>query len=142
MLDDAVERAFLGEGADVELVQDEILESDAVPRTRAPLEPGRIDDLRRPAGAVRLRARAGVRIRHFAVDREQVLAPGRPREAAAPQALVATVEGMGSVRRVDGERARFRRPDAEVDRPVVERDRPEALRERMSPLARHLGPIS
>jgi hypothetical protein len=140
--DDAGERPLLRERADVQLVEDEILERDAVPRSVGPLEARCIDDLRRAAHAVRLRPRARVGIRHLVVDREEVLASGRAREAAAPQSLVPSVEQVGSVGRMHGERARFRRPHAEVDGPVVERDRPEALREWMSSLARHHGPIS
>src|SRR5436190_23199572 len=76
--DDGRERAFIGEGADVQLVDDEVAHRDPAPVGVVPAKRIRVDDARRSVHAVWLPATHRIRQRLIAViEYESVLAPNR-----------------------------------------------------------------
>ena len=70
--DDAVERALGREGADVQLVEDQVLAADALPAAVGPGEPIRPDDRRRPMDPLGLPERAGIGPLGPAVEPERI----------------------------------------------------------------------
>ena len=70
--DDAVERPLGREGADVQLVEDQVLAADPLPAAVGPGEPIRPDDRRRPMDPLGLPERAGIRPLGPAVEPERI----------------------------------------------------------------------
>ena len=114
--DHAGERALRREGADVQLVDDELVQPQ--PGTGRDLEAGGIDHARRAADAFGLGARAGVRPRLAAVEHEAIVVARAGCDLAGPEAsllLGELVRGAGAD--LHRERARERGPSSELDRP-------------------------
>ena len=122
LADHGVEGAAAGEGADVQLVDDEVREGHARPTVVAPAERAGVEDAGRAADAVRLPPRARVGERTGSVEHEPVVGAGREREdaredavRAALQLAIATFTGsVVGADRPDRERRRVGRPDPEL----------------------------
>ncbi len=115
--DHAVERALLRERPDVQLVDDEVVERDAVPRGVRPAEAARVDDLRRPADALRLEARAGIRPR-LPVEDVQVVVARAGLQDRLPDAVAGRDQIVVAGGHANGGARRVRRPDAELHAPL------------------------
>ena len=123
--DDAVEGALARERTDVELVEDELAQVE--PRPGRDLEPGRVEDARRPAHSLGLPARARIGP-GVAVDEHVVVVPRPQRRLARPEAASGRLERVLA----DRDRVRIRCPDPELRQPRCERNRAESGRRRQS----------
>ncbi len=130
--DHAVEVAAGRERADVELVQDELVERDA--GSRGDLEAARVHHPRGAAHALRLEARARIRVVD-AVEHEDVVVASRAGDARSPRAGVVRGQLVQSPAQPHPGPRRGR-PDPDLDRAVVPRDRAE--RTHGSPVPRRL----
>ena len=107
---DAGEGPLRGEGADVELVEDELVQLE--PRPGRDLEPGRVEQPRRSAHALRLPARMRVRPGVHTVEEEAVVVARESVGLARPDPVADLRELRLAAVEPDGHRARERRPDA------------------------------
>ena len=130
MRDRRLEGAVLGEGADVQLVEHELVEPNTVPTVVRPHEAGRVDDPGGAEDALRLEARPGVRKRLAAVEDVAVVVARHRRDAALVNALPDARELVVAVVEAHGDPGRARRPDAELDEAVRHRDGPERSSDR------------
>src|SRR5262249_11663519 len=107
------------ERADVQLVDDELVEREALPPVVRPAEGRRVDDPRGASNALRLEPRARVGPLLHAVEEIDVVAPDRGAGGAREEAVLPLLErGLAGPER-DGNRPRLRSPDAEVDHAAV-----------------------
>ena len=139
--DHGVERSLVRERADVELVDDEVVERDALPALVGPGERTRVDDCRRTSHAVRLCARARIGICLAAVDDESVLGTRNGGHASLPDTVADGIERNATVRHVDRKRTDARRPHPQLDVALVDRDRAECAPQRSISPARHLSDV-
>ena len=118
--DHAVERARGRERADVELVEDELVEREV--RARSDLERRRVEDSRRAENAVRLPARAGIGPGGLPVEDEAVVVAGRSGQPALPDTIGRFSQEVIAVGQAHGHPAGLGSPGAQLDRPGLERN--------------------
>ncbi len=139
VLDRRVEGPLLRERADVELVEDEVLEAHVRPR-RGPREGPRVEHPRGPADPAGLPARARVGQRHAVEDDLVVVAVGGRQDGRAdPEALLG--ERVVLPAQPQPHVLRPGRPDPELDEAVLDRRRAERTLPRVG-AGRHASGIS
>ncbi len=118
--DDAVEGAVGRERADVQLVDDQLVEVQSSPGRN--VERARVDDARGTAHAFGLPARAGIGKGRSAVEHERVVVPGPSGHVAGPGPVVSALERVLCVIESDRDRLGTRSPHAELDLTRPDRD--------------------
>ena len=117
--DDAVERSFRRERADVELVEDEVVERER--RPGSDVEGAGIEQARGAAHALGLPTRAGVRPGVAAVEDEAVVVAGSSGSPSRPEPVADLAQRVVAGGEAYRNRARVRSPDAKLDRPGSDR---------------------
>jgi hypothetical protein len=126
--DRGIERALLGERADVQLVQHRVAKRRRLESLVGPREPARVEQPRPPPQAVRLPARRGVReldpVDHVGVVLTRARLDGRLQHAVARR-----LDGVLAVAHAQHDGVAGRRPEAELRAAVAGREGAEAALE-------------
>ena len=117
--DHAVEGSLVGERADMQLVEDELLQLQV--RSAGDLEGSRVDHARRPAHTLRLETRARIRPR-LAVHDEHVLVTGLRGHFRGPGPVVGALQRLVAPAGAHDEAPGLRRPHAKRHALVADRN--------------------